>query len=104
MNEIEKQDQGEGRYHEVVIDGRMRHLVRVVSAKDVTEEVLKHAEDVEEGWFSDAKQIDWEDFWDRLDGYTLDEHEGREIDLGTETDSPAMRKIVKHIQKIRREG
>lgn len=81
-----------------------RLLVEITEAADVTEEVLECAEDVYDGWFADRDHVDWDEFWDRLDGYTLKEHENREMDMGTETNSPAMRKIKRHIRRIAREG
>lgn len=84
--------------------GRVHQIVIIESAADVTEEILEIAEEVEQGWFADEPQMDWERFWEKMDGYEVKEHDGREIDLGTANDTPAMRKIVKHIQRWRREG
>lgn len=83
--------------------GRTRHLVTITTSEDVTEEVLEHAIDVYDGWFADAKQIDWERFLDQLDGYELKEHGGREIDLGSDPYSPAIKKIKRYIRRIARE-
>jgi hypothetical protein len=72
----------------------------VVAADDVTDEVLAAAEETET-WYGDGP-IDWDDFWDRLDGTQL--ADGSEIDLSpnNEGDSPAMRKIQRHIRNLRR--
>ena len=75
----------------------------IVTAEDVTEEVLEMAWSVIEGWFgSGDKKIDWESVWDRLDGYVM--KDGSEIDMGGEMDTPAMRKIQREIRKMIREG
>ena len=84
--------------------GQEHHYVMITTREDVTEEILQVAEDILDGWFSDVTRIDWDDFLDRLDGTHLDGHENRELDLGYEQDSPAIRKIKAHINRIRREG
>jgi len=84
--------------------GWEHHYVTLTSKEDVSEEVLRVAEDIFDGWFSDEARIDWEDFLDRMDGTHLDGHGGRELDLGSQADSPAIRKIKAHINRIRREG
>lgn len=84
--------------------GVTHRLVTITEAEHVTDEVLEVAEDVHDGWFSNASKIDWEDFWNRMDGYELKEHDNREIDLGTDGDSAAMRKIQRHIRAIRKMG
>lgn len=73
---------------------------KVTEASEVTEEILTVAEATEE-WFGDD-QIDWDDFWDRMDGYILTD--GTRLDLGGSNDSPAMRKIKKHIRNLRKAG
>lgn len=84
--------------------GQEHHYVILTTREDVSEEVLQVAEDIFDGWFSDAARIDWEDFLDRMDGTHLDGHENRELDLGGDLDSPAIRAIKRHINRIRREG
>lgn len=71
------------------------------TAADVTDEILRVAEEVESGWFSDGP-IDWEDFLDRMDGSTL--ADGTHLDMGGETDSPAIRRIQRHIRNLRKAG
>ena len=77
-----------------------RTYTRIIEAADVTDEVLSVAEDAE-GWFVD-QPIDWEDFLDRMDGHEL--ADGTLIDMGESIDSPAIRKIKKHISNYRKEG
>ena len=72
----------------------------IVTVESVTEEVMQLARDIESGWYSDATRIDWEDFWSRLEGTHL--QDGTRIDLGSETGSPAMKKIQATINKERR--
>ena len=83
---------------------REHRYVILTTREDVSEEVLRVAEDIFDGWFSDAARIDWQDFLDRMDGTHLDGHGGRELDLGDQADSPAIRKIKAHVNRIRREG
>ena len=59
---------------------------------EVTPEVLGLAEDAEDGWY--PGQMDWDSFWDRLEDY------GVSI---LDPDSPAARKIQRHIREIRKE-
>lgn len=73
---------------------------KVTEAGEVTEEILTVAEQTEE-WFGDD-QIDWDEFWDRMDGSIL--KDGTRLDLGGSNDSPAMRKIKKHIRNLRKAG
>ena len=69
---------------------------------DVTDAVLKAAEECWEGWFSNEDRIDWEDFLDRLaDPYGHGEAGAFDFD---EYDNPAIRKIQRHIRKYIREG
>lgn len=67
--------------------------LKLYDAADVTPEVLKAAEEVEE-WFSDTT-IDWERFYDKLDGYGF---------FMTDTSSPAANKIQRHIRQMRRDA
>lgn len=73
----------------------------VVTADDVTDEVFDLAESVTDGWYSDGP-IDWEDVWDRMEGSPMDD--GRPLSMGSELDTPAMRKIQRHIRELRRAG
>lgn len=73
--------------------------VEIVDADDVTPEVLAAAEDAET-WFGDGR-IDWQEFFDdRLEGTFLPN--GDRISLGNEYDTPAQRKIKRHINHLRR--
>lgn len=73
----------------------------VTTAEQVTEEILSLTEGVIEGWYNDGK-VDWEDVWDRIEGSHLDD--GTVLNLGNNTDTPAMRKIQRHIRQWLREG
>ena len=68
---------------------------------DVTEEVLSTARDIVEGWYNNGR-VDWENVWDRMDGSRMDD--GTTLDMGGQTDTPAMRKIQRTIRKEFREG
>lgn len=61
-------------------------------ASDVTENCLRDAEAIFEGWFDNDDTIDWDSFWDRLDGY------GWSVET---TDCPASKKIQRHIRKFK---
>jgi hypothetical protein len=74
---------------------------RIVEADDVTEEVLEVVQGIVEGWYDEGR-IDWEDVWDRMEKTYLDD--GRGIDMGEDLDSPAIRKIKRHIRKWRALG
>lgn len=78
------------------LDGKTYRLI--VEADDVTEEVLDAAEYAEE-WFVDER-IDWEEFIDRMDNVELPD--GTLIDMGDSMDSPAIRKIKRHIREMRK--
>lgn len=67
----------------------------IVNAEDVTPEILEVAENIVDGWYQTGP-IDWENVWERM--------ENQDIDLGSDLDSPAMRKIQRHIRKIRKEA
>jgi hypothetical protein len=70
----------------------------VVTADDVTEEILEAAESIHDGWFP-VGRIDWESLLDRLDGMELDD--GATLDLGEDLLSPAIRKIKAHLRAHR---
>lgn len=80
--------------------GRMRRSTEVVEAADVTNEILGLARVLESSWFANYVWIDWPSFFADLDG-TLIPSTGRELDLGEERGSPAMKRIQRHIQKRR---
>lgn len=66
----------------------------VLAAADVTADLLKTAEDVFEGFFDDDQPIDWGGFIDRLERWS-------ERDWGNQIDSPAIRKVQRHIRAHR---
>lgn len=79
--------------------------VQIVSAEDVTDEVLEIAWSAVEGWHLNTPGIDWEDVWDRMDGTSLGPGlGGKRIDMGGQMDTPAMRKIQKEMRKRKREA
>ena len=51
-------------------------MTAIIEADDVTDEVLRMAEETFESWFDDDQPIDWDD-------------------------TPAMRKIQRHVRKYR---
>lgn len=69
--------------------------IPVTKAEHVTDSVMETVWLVINGWYSTGR-IDWEDVWDRLDGYGLD--------MGGELDSPAMRKIQRLVRESRKQG
>jgi len=75
----------------------------IITADDVTDEILADCVSIEEGFYGNDARIDWQDFFDRrLDGMSL--NNGNYICLGNEYNTPAMRKIKNYINKIRRES
>jgi hypothetical protein len=71
----------------------------IIRAEEVTPYILELAIETHDGWFANEPKIDWEDqpygFWSRME-YDHD------INLGDNNDTPAMRKIQKHIRTYRR--
>lgn len=78
-----------------------RKYTEVTAAAQATDEIQEIADDVIEGWYNDGP-IDWADVWDRMDGTRLDD--GTYLDLGTQSDSPAMRKIQRKVRADRTAG
>lgn len=78
-----------------------REWTPVLTAGDVTQEVLDIAVDITEGWYAETK-IDWDDVWDRMEKSSLDD--GTDIDMGSDDDSPAMKYIKSHIRALRKNG
>jgi hypothetical protein len=68
-------------------------MVILQSANSVTAVVLANAEYVVDGWYPEGP-IDWDDFIDRLVA-------GTDYDI-EDMDSPAVRKIQRHIREYRR--
>lgn len=71
----------------------------ITKASDVTDEVIGMVRDIADGWYSDGP-IDWEDIWDRLERSPRDDWSF--FSVGSELDSPAIRKIKKVIRDERR--
>lgn len=73
----------------------------ISTAEDVTEEVLRMAEETFESWFDTDDPIDWDGdgygFWARMES-------DHEIDFGPKIGTPAMMKIQKHVRAYRRQG
>lgn len=65
----------------------------VIEANDVTQEDLDEALSIVEGWYDEGR-IDWDDVWERMERYS-------DLDLGTEIDSPAMRKMKRYVRSER---
>lgn len=78
----------------------MSEFAEIRTAGDVTEEVLDIVKSVFDGWFANDPRIDWPDFLDRVENYRLDDD--RQIDLGTYTDSEAIRTIKTYVRALRR--
>ena len=84
--------------------GIVHKSTEITVASDVTEEILELASGVSDDWFGNTDEpVDWESFWDRLDRTEIPST-GREIDMGSEFDTPAMRKIQKYVRRIRADG
>ena len=76
-----------------------RPLTTIMQTDQVTEEIIQAAVDIVEGWYNEGR-VDWDNVWDRMDGQVL--NDGSEIDMGTDIESPAMRKIKREVNKRRR--
>lgn len=67
------------------------------SAEEVTEDVLRDAEHIYDSFYTGSGAIDWEEFIDRMakisERYDFEEY-----------DSPAVRKIQRHVRRIKRES
>lgn len=74
----------------------------LVTAEDVTPEILAAAEHVFDGWFASAARIDWPEFIDRLDGMTLED--GSALNMGDSLKSPAISVIVTHVRTYAKAG
>jgi hypothetical protein len=71
----------------------MTEPINIKQAEDVTPECLQAAEDIFEGFFNnDGEPIDWYSFLDRLERYGF---------CSNEVDNAAVRKIQRHIRKLR---
>ena len=82
---------------ETTPDGKTYHYP--TEASDITPEILTMAEEVYDGWFDGDEPIDWEEFLDRMAGYSLQEDPPWEFDS---TDNAAVRKVKRHIREYRR--
>lgn len=73
--------------------------MRILQSKDdITQSVLDDAEEVYDGWFADESRIDWEAFIDRL-AVDYGNHATEPYDVES-YDSPAVRKIQRHIREL----
>ncbi len=68
---------------------------QVITAEQVTAEVLELVEELHDGFYQDDPRIDWHDFLCRIEvcGH---------YDLGGSLDSGAIKAIKKHIRNLRR--
>lgn len=69
-----------------------REIRTAADADSIREDI----EEVYSGWFADESSIDWEDFVDRL--------EKRDLDLGGDMLSPAVKRIKVIVRELRRAG
>lgn len=60
--------------------------------EDVSEEIIRLVHGIVDGWYSEGR-VDWEDFWDRLEGSFL--RDGTRLDLGSDLSSPALKRLKK---------
>lgn len=73
------------------------------TAADVTPQMLTHAENTADSWFSDADEpIDWEQFIDRFADPAGHSPAGA-FDIDS-YDNPAIRKIQRHVRTHRKAG
>lgn len=74
-------------------------LTSPVTAADVTEEMIKEAVEIANGWHQNEYHIDWERLFERLEGMEL--ADGTELDLGSDWLSPALAKLKRAVLKRR---
>lgn len=67
----------------------------ITQASDVDDKILEKAEDISDSYYADGP-VDWEDFINYME-------RGTELDFGLSMDSPAIRKIQRHIREHRRQ-
>lgn len=72
------------------------------TAADVTDGILRAAEEIYDGWFSRSERIDWESFIDRLCAWGVTDPEDP-FDMD-EYYNPAFNKIQRHIREYRKDG
>lgn len=75
--------------------------VAIRTAEDVTQEIAEAAYQIVDGWYQSGR-IDWNDVLDRLDGTELSN--GSQVDLGDDSNSPAIREIKARVRKMRSAG
>ena len=71
----------------------MSDYIVIETVEDCTEAFMEVCSDVHDGWFENEPRIDWDDFWNRLEKYGYD--------MGSTTDSPAMKHIKKFVKTLR---
>ena len=72
----------------------------ITAAADVTDDLLAIAEETYAAWFDNGEPIDWDEFWSRM----VDPDDLYDRGIGFDfpnLDSPAQRKIQRHIRKYR---
>lgn len=84
-----------------IVEYRGQPLHLLEDASDATNEILKRAEDIWEGWFADEPHIEWDAFWDRLASYGEIATPKWDIE---DLDTPFTRAVQKHIRQIAREN
>ncbi|WP_172385219.1 hypothetical protein [Streptomyces sp. MNP-20] len=72
-----------------------------MAADDVTDELVEATLSIVDGWYS-GERIDWADVLDRLERCTLDD--GRGVDMGVDTNSPAIRRLKSRVRAELRNG
>ena len=70
------------------------------ASNEVTQEILEAAEEISAGCFGDSERVNWEEFFDRLEGHFL--NDGTRLSLGDEYGLPSQEKIKHHIRVYRR--
>lgn len=72
----------------------------LMEAEDLRPEILEYAETISDGFFPEGERVEWDRFWDHLDGMTLSD--GTRLDLGHLAASPLMRKVKRHVTTLRK--
>jgi len=66
---------------------------REIHTREDADAIRADIEAVFGAWFASADEIEWEDFWDRLERYGFD--------LGDTLNTPAMRRIRQIVRELR---
>jgi len=70
---------------------------QVMATADVNQRILDAAQDVWESWYDGGRIDDWNEFLTRIE-YQAD------VDFGPTDNTPAIRRIRRHIRDLRRMG